>query len=350
MKGFLYDLKRNLSGRFTIIMIILIVLLTLAVGYGTVSSSSAPTPPQEVAHVMPAVFKTSKGYNISIFAVNGYGTPAPGLKVMISLQNSTLNKYHNITVTTDKQGFYNTSYNKTGYNLYKYYPEYLSGVNTSRIASAFIIKNNTNGTYYYSSSICSYFINHGNVFYMLKVHSHTSDVKSNILTYFVNANHSKIPKEKLYYNETGNFGSSAAMTYVGTVQNVQYKIFNNLHLNRTVNNKFVSFGLMNSSNKTQVVLSGIFYSSVKPISIVGLALDTPYMFLIPLFGLFSAYFYYGKDKASGVLESVISKPVTKGNIYISRLFGSSITFIITMFASIGIVNLLIYKYTGGFLP
>ncbi len=74
-----------------------------------------------------------------------------------------------------------------------------------------------------------------------------------------------------------------------------------------------------------------------------------YALLIPLFGIFSAYFYYGKDKTSGILESIISKPVTKGRLFLSRFLGTSLTFVMAITLAIGLADILIYKYTGSFL-
>jgi ABC-2 type transport system permease protein len=71
--------------------------------------------------------------------------------------------------------------------------------------------------------------------------------------------------------------------------------------------------------------------------------------LIPIMAIFSAYFYYSKDKASGVMESIIARPITKGKLMISRLTGNSISFLVGLLISFGLADIILEYYTGFYL-
>ncbi|MCL4340983.1 MAG: hypothetical protein M1431_02665 [Candidatus Thermoplasmatota archaeon] len=88
MRDFLYDLKRTLTGKFTIIMIALIVLFTAGIAFAAVStSSSSATPPGSEAYLLPAVFDSNGTYKVVDYAVNGYGQPVQGLRIVSYLTN-----------------------------------------------------------------------------------------------------------------------------------------------------------------------------------------------------------------------------------------------------------------------
>jgi len=71
--------------------------------------------------------------------------------------------------------------------------------------------------------------------------------------------------------------------------------------------------------------------------------------LIPIFGIFSAYFYYSKDEVSGVMESIIARPITKGKLFISRFIGNSVSYLIALLISLLLADVILFKYTGVFI-
>ena len=127
MNGFLYDIKRTLTGKFTIIIVILLVLITGLTAYSVGVTSNSSTP-GSVAIVMPYMNDTGHNLTISDYAINGYGAPVSGLKISSQLENFTGNgtTYVHIKGTTGSNGYFNTTvpYNSStnyNYNIYLSY-------------------------------------------------------------------------------------------------------------------------------------------------------------------------------------------------------------------------------------
>ena len=66
--------------------------------------------------------------------------------------------------------------------------------------------------------------------------------------------------------------------------------------------------------------------------------------LIPILAVFSGYLTYGKDRTSGVLESVLKRPVTRGGLIFSRFVANAVAIIIAVGVSMIISDLIIDHY------
>ena len=361
MRDFIYDLRRTLTGKFTIVMIVLIVLATVGIAYAAVSfSSGSSVAPGSEAYVYPAVFKTSYGYNVTDFVANGYGQPVAGLSIDSSLVNST--KMDNLTGTTNGYGYFNTTVplSAVNYTEYQYHPNYISGINVSAEFQNPVIEKNANTTSgvinYYNSAVWQSTSNQS-AYFIAKVANPSSKTISNIEIYYASANGSAMPDVNLYYYvqnssiSTNPWLPSKEMTLYGQIGGFHNKVFT-LPLNATANGLDVIVELFPPSGGTQPIVtlsSAILYSSTSSGALLEAILQVPYEFLIPILGIFSAYFYYGKDKASGVLESIITRPVTKGRIFASRFIGGAVSFLVALVVAEALSDIIIYKYTGSLL-
>ena len=196
MRDFIYDLRRTLTGKFTIVMIVLIVLATVGIAYAAVSfSSGTSTSPGSEAFVYPAVFKTPYGYNVTDFVANGYGQPVAGLKIDSSLVNTTFNKttatystkMDNLSGTTNGYGYFNKtiSLSAGNYSEYEYYPLYISGINVSaEFQNPVIEKNTTSGGIDDFNSAVWQSTSNQSVYFIAKVANPSSKTISNIEIYF----------------------------------------------------------------------------------------------------------------------------------------------------------------------
>jgi ABC-2 type transport system permease protein len=72
-------------------------------------------------------------------------------------------------------------------------------------------------------------------------------------------------------------------------------------------------------------------------------------FLIPILAIFAGYLTYGRDRTSGVLESVMKRPVTRGGVIISRFTSNVIAIIIAVTLSVIFSSLIIHHYFGMYL-
>ncbi len=64
-------------------------------------------------------------------------------------------------------------------------------------------------------------------------------------------------------------------------------------------------------------------------------------FFIPLMAIIGSYSSYGKDRLTGVLESVLARPVTRLSLGVSRYLSTMIAFVLAVAASVGVVDLIL---------
>ncbi|MGI0081067.1 MAG: ABC transporter permease subunit, partial [Nitrososphaerales archaeon] len=111
------------------------------------------------------------------------------------------------------------------------------------------------------------------------------------------------------------------------------------------------------SNATQITSQVIFVSqlyapSAPPIqvtSLVSLFFAGIFGFFIPLVAIIGTYNSYGKDRVNGVLESVLSRPVTRRGLSISRYLSTFAGMAVAIIIAIGVVDGLAYYFAHSFV-
>ncbi len=78
--------------------------------------------------------------------------------------------------------------------------------------------------------------------------------------------------------------------------------------------------------------------------------DAIFGVLIPILAVFMGYLTYGKDRTSGVLESVVTRPVTKGQLVLTRFIASVIAILIALVIATFIIDVGQYSYYYKFIP
>ena len=78
--------------------------------------------------------------------------------------------------------------------------------------------------------------------------------------------------------------------------------------------------------------------------------DAIFGVLIPILAVFMGYLTYGKDRTSGVLESVVTRPVTKGQLVLTRFIASVIAILIALVIATFIIDVGQYTYSYKFIP
>lgn len=369
IRDFLYDLRRTITGRFTLIMIALIILSTVGLTYISASSASiSSASPQTSYQILPEIYPVSGGYNISDFAVNGFGEPVSQLSIVTNVfvqgvyNNSsakpslgTTTEYFN--GTTDSNGFANFTFNTSAQDFqYNYSMGYIGPISTGE--TSVYMFNGTAGMVipYFASGhgTAAHGFHNNSILYALMVSNPKSQSLKNLFIYYAAPNGITLPPVSLYYevqNTTGTTSpptSTSGMTFLRDLGGQNSYVIE-MPLNKTADNHLVTVAVFNGTTSPSISFSMIFYSSISAGAYLESILNIPFEFLIPIVGIFSAYFYYGKDKASGVLESVITRPVTKGRILISRFIGTSATFFISLLAALGLADFVVFAYTGSFI-
>jgi ABC-2 type transport system permease protein len=72
-------------------------------------------------------------------------------------------------------------------------------------------------------------------------------------------------------------------------------------------------------------------------------------FLIPLIAIVGSYNSYGKDRVSGVLDSILSQPVSRRGLSLSRYLSSFVAMAIAVSIAIAVVDGIVRYFTGSFL-
>ncbi len=365
MNGFLYDIKKTLTGKFTIIIIILLVLVTAASAYGAGITSNASNP-DKVAFVIPYISENGNNTTVSDYAINGYGQPVANLPISSVLSNSS--KTVTIDGTTNSYGYFNSSrIDITVSNVSRLidytFPDYYKNGKpvpydnmTIPIDSS---KNFTIALYGYNSEGYNINIIQNNTIAIDVASVHEKDSGTAVKTVLINRN-SAMPDISIYYNISslpytsayapGSTFSSSGLTYIGKSTTPYYSAV--LPLNIRDNGKFVNIYLVNSTENTHHLLAAVSYEYIDLNPGLLLQNDLAIFFgilFIPILGIFSAYFYYSKDKASGVMESILARPITRGRLFLSRFLGNSISFFVGILLSLVVADLILFVYTQAFI-
>lgn len=74
-----------------------------------------------------------------------------------------------------------------------------------------------------------------------------------------------------------------------------------------------------------------------------------YGLFIPLIAIIVSYTSYGKDRVSGVLESVLAQPVSRRGLSLSRFISSFVALAIAISISMGVVDGIVWYFTKSFV-
>jgi ABC-2 type transport system permease protein len=74
-----------------------------------------------------------------------------------------------------------------------------------------------------------------------------------------------------------------------------------------------------------------------------------YGFFVPLTGLVAAYETYAKDRATGVLDSVLCRPVTRGELVAARFLAVVIASAVSIAVALGLMDAVVNIETGFFI-
>lgn len=116
-------------------------------------------------------------------------------------------------------------------------------------------------------------------------------------------------------------------------------VSNGINVTPTGPNAFPLGRLSVYTPTTQDTIQNLVFNGVGPI--LG--------FLIPILGVFAAYLTYGKDKTTGVLESVLKRPATRSGIISSRFLANSVSIVVAVVMSMIITDLILHYYFSIYL-
>lgn len=341
MRDFIYDLRRTLTGKFTIISIVVIIVLSALIGYALTTAAGSNN--QSTIHTNSSFTYSNGTYDISIFAFNQNGQPAATLPVYIQYNNT----YANLTTASDgfvHYSFHDNSVLYFNYSLNQIYNKTTANKNTMLLYNKF----SGNDVQVHLTTIIKPGTTNQRELLMYYSPTFLNDTSSKLYVYYAVRNASSL---------SGGLQSGPTplnnLTYFTqvSVNQVGYKLIDinpaNLTSTQLVYVQVTNSNGTNSSYYMQTYyLPRTIFSQESIASLVFTVFAEFFGFLIPIIATLSAYYYFGKDKASGVLESVITRPVTKGRIILSRYLANVSSMIIAFAVGTAVFDIFLYHATG----
>ena len=356
---FAFDFRKTITGKFSIIMIVVIILLSLFAGLLYASFSNINSGPTE-SITSSGYFENSSIHVVTI-ATTEYGNAVSGLPVSVGYNGS----YHN--GTSNSNGYFNATFPVTvNETLLSEYGENQFTYNYSSPVVNFGLPDY--GTIYYynnTNSKQNILINYS-LYQISSVPDKTSSTNRSISIFYVGPNGSRAPSLTIYAkpipmnNSTisvnvpipGQNISTKGLIDLGTYSNFTYIV---VPANTGLNNGsgyFLVYLLNHNDTLYRATLLHLYSVTSLSAATSGFIfiITELFAFFIPLLAIFSAFLYYAKDKTNGTMESILSRPVTRGRLITSRFVSNVVVSLIALAAGIIVIDILSSKYTGIFLP
>ncbi len=352
-RAFFFDFRKTVTGKFSIAMIIVIILFSVIVGlvFGSLSGSSSNNTLNSIGYYQ------NNSLHIAVLATDQYGNTISGIPISVGYNGNYFNG------TSNSKGFFNATIpvtlNQTllttqGFEYFFY------NYSINSLTSGFL----SFGTVYYSNSsnpkLSSFNFNIVNIW---SVAQKSSSTNRSIAIFYVGPNGTKAPSLTIYANPYSGSGpinlpvpgtniSTKGLIEIGTYANFSYIV---VPANVGTHNGTGTFVLYLVNSTGTVYQSTVVYlylnvSTSQVTSVFIAVISELFAFLIPLLAIFSAYLYYAKDKTNGTMESILSRPVTRGRLITSRFLSNVVVSLIALAAGIATIDVLSSRYTGVFLP
>ncbi|MHB8565606.1 MAG: ABC transporter permease [Nitrososphaerales archaeon] len=352
-----YDFRRTLRSKPALIAIAVVILLCLIVANNDSSANRQAILGSN--HIYDVAYLNSGGYHFLTYASDPFGAPVSGVYSQFNLSNSQSGQNYSVSGTTNSSGL---SLLTIGAPISSnYLASFLPHDCNSRcFPEPFPIKNLSldGGPVSYPGSIFSTVVDSSNisrsllqVFYV----GSNGTLPDNYKTYYKITNDSppqnvtnKISAASFPYSESN-------MTFLGTLSKPD-QIFripfpSSISSLATVNVEIFA------SNGTFIYGEALPISAYNPnfgiesISEEAISIFSGYLgFLIPLVVIMGSFSSYGRDRVTGVLESVMSKPVTRRGLVFSRYLATVLGMTLATSIAIALVDVIFgYFFSDAYL-
>ena len=336
VKPLLYDFRRTMTSKSVLITMGIIILLALAI-IPIVNAAGAPTSVVGNTSAVPLVYFDSAGYHVLVYSYNKYGQPLSGTVFSMSVNDSSGS--HTGSATT----------NNTGVGTLLVPTHETSGPVSAAVTILYGSQSVAATRGFPQPPAVGTVFSFGDQINPVVDSSNAS--KIDLLVVDEGTNGTIPSNNAVYYSFAGERGAGkpvivggalneSSMTRLGKLDSL-YKVFSLPTIPRATASIMVAIFAPDGSSTTA---SGFSASEFRPFA-ARLQADTIlttfsaaiFSILVPLMAILVAYGSYGKDRVSGVLESVISKPVTRRGLGVSRYF----SVILALATSIGLTFIVI---------
>jgi len=352
VRPFLFDIKRTLTSKSVLIIIGLILLISLAI-----IPSSLPRIVSFPSSDIPSIlyYYDAGGFHFLVFTNDIYGNPVSKSGIELNLFSASNNFNHTVQVSTNSSGIGVSTisapaiYQPESYDLtIETFPSFPSGEGGSTIRVP--ISSLPSGTI---QSLP------GGEFRTVTDRYNAS--RHNLQVIYSGPYGAPPTGYSIYYKPI-----TPPFVIKGSYNESEMTLFQNLTSIRNVyelpfadglnRGTLVIFSIFKSGNTTAFETSELSVEEFRPqllvqsATIVGSSFFAGILsFFVPLVAIIGSYSSYGKDRITGVLESVLARPVTRRGLAISRFVSTLLAICIPTIASAIIVDLILNSVTGSLL-
>jgi ABC-2 type transport system permease protein len=363
IRPFLYDFKRTITSKTVLILVAIVLLISLAIIPLTSlrSTGGSALPHSPVLYYLDGVSPNLRYHYLTYFT-NQYGDGISGVTVTVTFQGPT---NHTSVIITNSSGLAFVTVNAPNASYSVAIKEELSGNSFSIGLPDPSSSPNTGGVVTHIATLGYGGGGLGQASIQTVVDKRNSS-KMNIQVFYA-AKYGAVPSSyTLYYKVlpvnngifckgTGNCPfNETQMIPIGNL-NSYLQIFDPsipTGLNATADVWFELFdpnGIAVGSNDFSAFELRQPRQPIVSTSIASFFFSGVLGFFIPLMTIIGSYSSYGKDRLTGVLESVLARPVTKRGLAMSRFLSTVLSFTLASAAAVGVVDLLLNSAGGSFL-
>ncbi len=335
-----YDLKKAMTSRGMLAVMIFMIVFSLAI---------IPLISQTAVSFQPGInydyssYPTSNGFNVLMVAYNSFGQPLSGITFNLTGVNFDFSK----TLTTNTSG------------LVEFLVPVKSNSTQGPLSLNVNIVGSSSSQIFPSQILLSGKPGMPNVLASINLVSDVSNAsKKDIFVFAVGPNFSK-PDYVLYYSiipasKAGGFYgplNESSMKYLADIKDITTVVNFNVPSNVSINDMvlvaaFQRNGTMITSLETNIISPNINISASQ---IASGFLSGILSVFVPLMAILGAYSIYGRDRVSGVLESVLVRPVTRRSLLLSRFVAGLLASASAVLITILVVDLIFAVKLNQFL-
>jgi len=350
IRPFLYDVKKTITSKTVLILVAVILMVSLTI----IPLSSIRSMGGFGFREAPVLYyRDNGGYHFLAYSTNSYGDEISGVLLNITLSTGFYPTYQRVasqTQVTNSDGLASINFNLSPGNYSVTVEETYSGAHTY-VSSYFLSKLPAGSVQLVATATQA----------ISFVTDKANASKRDVQVFYAGPYGTKPLGYKLYYTWFSSFPIPQNLT-----ENQMMFLGNLTDLHQIFYPDFPS-GL----DRTTVVVFQLFYPNTTRVE--GTVIETSYDslripkvpievtnvaagffsgllgFFIPLMAIIGSYSSYGKDRLTGVLESVLARPVTRLSLGVSRYLSTMIAFVLAVAASVGVVDLILDSVGGSFL-
>lgn len=324
LNQFLYDFRRTLKSKTVIIITVVLLLFSLTIlPLLSINLSGLPN-----VNASFAIYKKEDSTNALIYVYDMFGNPLSKAHVIFSFYNeSPANLILKLDGDTNSSGYVLFNGLKFEFNRTIYYNLTIEYAGIKIIQPGAFLN-----------------VKLPSLFNIITVVGDPSDPnKRRIMVFFVEEDGSKPIGYSVYYS------FNRTMKFLGNIND--YVSFFSIDTSNITSNSMIDIYIKkDSSIRASHSIPGIMLApplaNVDALTIASQFIASIIGLLAPLLVLMASYNLYGKDKIGGILDFILSLPITRNTLALSRFLSILSASFISVIITLVFADLLVYNKLG----